>query len=125
MLSGNHVDSRIPARKEASALSTATASSRDTIAHQTHAVLLQSKTQNKEYWLKMLPVRSRTMTFQAGAAESTNLSYLSIQGAEKDRQTDGQPAATDLYSRTGAHRSCRDVMYGLGVQDLNGVGGVV
>lgn len=71
----------------------------------------------------MLPVRSRTMTFQAGAAESTNLSYLGIQGAEKDRQTDGQPAATDLYSRTGAHWSRRDVMYGPGVQDFKWGGG--
>lgn len=55
------------------------------------------------------------MTFQARAAESTNLSYLGIQEAEKKRemqQTDGQPGATDLYTRTGAQLSCRAVMYG-------------
>lgn len=56
------------------------------------------------------------MTFQARAVELTNLSYLGIQGAvkkgERGRQTDGQPGATDLYTETGAHRSCRDVMYG-------------
>lgn len=55
------------------------------------------------------------MTFQARAAASTNLSYLGIQDAEnRERctQTDGQPAASDLYTRTGALLSCRAVMYG-------------
>lgn len=45
------------------------------------------------------------MTFQARAAESTNLSYLGIQEEEQKercRETDGQPGATDLYTGSGA-----------------------
>lgn len=46
----------------------------------------------------------------------TNLSYLGIQDEEEKKerctQTDGQPEATDLYTRTGVQLSCRAVMYG-------------